>query len=327
MDHDDHVFISYAWGGSLAPKRWLTSVAEQLETYGFKVFIDRSCIAIGDEIRSAIRLRLAERPLTILCMCDTAYCDAAKTPGTGAYDEVEDITPVQAAPGVRIVPIFLEPHSRIQPMLPPLLAGRLGVAMSALMDRKLPIIHPIVILLRGGTQADVQGEADEIVATAELREQLSEAISATFCVIWGDPKQHAVDVDGEELRVGGQLARHRYFVDYLQRNGQDERVQWYWSGCGTGASMLGAAIAGHCFPAAPQGASADLLAAGSRIAEAVFRFIRENEPLCLSPDEVVRALTSDAHSCELARRLLTTSSSDPSEFSDRDSPGTVDKER
>jgi hypothetical protein len=323
MGRDDHVFISYAWGGSLAPKRWLTSVAEQLETHDFKVFLDRSCIGIGDEIRSAIRSRLAERPLTILCMCDTAYCEAAKTPGTGVYDEVENISPVQAAPGVRIVPIFLEPYSRIVPMLPPLLAGRLGVAMSALIDRKLPITPPILTLLRGGTQADVQGEADEIVATAELREQLSEAISGTFSVIWGDPKQHTVDVDGEALRVGGELARHRYFVHYLQHNVQDVRVQWYWSGCGTGASMLGAAIAGHCFPAAPPGASDDLLAAGSRIAEAVFIFIREHEPLCLSPGEVVCALTSDAHSCDLARRLLTTSSGDPSGFRKR----TVDKAR
>ncbi len=168
----------------------------------------------------------------------------------------------------------------------------------------LPITLSILTLLRGGTPADVQGEADETVARAELREQLSEVISAAFSAIWGDPKKHTVDVDGEELRVGRQLARHRYFAHYLKANVQNGHVKWWWSGCGTGPSMLGAAIAGHCFPAAAHGASNDLLAAGSQIAEAEFRFLYEDESLCLVPEQVVRALTSDAHNCELARKLL-----------------------
>lgn len=319
MDQDSHVFISYAWEGSLSPKRWLTPVAKELGEYGFKVFLDRTCIAIGDEIGAVIGLHLAERPLTILCMCDTAYCDAAKTPGTGVSLEMEAITRMQGAAGVRIVPLFLEPLSRIGPLLPPLLAGRLGVAMSAVMDRNLPVTHPILTLLCGGTQADVQGEVDEMVATVDLREQLSEAIAATFSALRGNPKRHTVDVDGEELHIGRQLARHPYFVDYLQSNAHGERVQWYWNGCGTGPSMLGAAIAGHCFPGAAPGASADLLAAGRRIAEAVFRFIREGEPLWLSPDDVVSALTSDVRSRELARRLIATVRGDLSGLPDQSS--------
>lgn len=249
------------------------------------------------------QLRLA---LVVLCMCDSAYCEAAKTPGTGVHSEVQALSRMQGAVGVKIVPIFLEAHATIGPRLPPLLVGRLGVAMYAARERRLSIVLPLLRLLNGGAQEDVQGEVDDIVATYNLREKLKRAVSGRFTVMSGDPRTHRVRVDDDDLCVIDVLSCRPEIAYYLRIESDEGQTRWHWSGCGTGPSTLGAAIVGHCFPGATLSDTNDLVHGGRLLAVEVFQYIHLNEPMMLFPDDVVAALTSDAHARETAERLLST---------------------
>jgi TIR domain len=304
MEPTPRVFISYAWEGSLAPKRWLAPVVEHLQFFDFSVFFDRSSINYGDDINEVIANYLSHRPLVVLCMCDDAYCKAARTLGSGVHAEVQAISRMQGASGFSVVPIFLEPPSHVASNLPPVLAGKLGLVVPTGEDRQHALSGALVKLLFGGTQDVVQGHIDEVLATTELRRCLTTALEATFKIISGNPRDQTVKVDHEELTFGPALLSRPEFMDYLAGNSESGHVLWYWSGRGTGPCTLGAAIVAHCFPLAAQRNSRDVVAAGKLLASAVFSYVRYDEPLLMSPEDVVSALTDDVHSHELVRRLL-----------------------
>ena len=297
------VFVSYAWEGSLAPKAWLSEVVERLSVYGIRVFFDRHCLGYGDHIEAVIDEQLAMRPLVVLCMCDSAYCAAARTPGTGVHAELLAIGRLQGAADVAIVPVLLEAHSRLAADMPPVLGGRLALALGAARDRGLDLSYPLLDLLRGETQEAVQGLVDRAVATFDLRARLEDVISRCFHSVSGDPETHFVRMDGSFLNVPACMRSDREFAYYIESESCDGQVRWWWSGRGLGTRFLGAAIVGHCFPAADFSL---LYEAGRRLAMGVFGFIREHEGLVMWPADVVQALTADAEGCDAADSLLAT---------------------
>ncbi|RMP23066.1 toll/interleukin-1 receptor domain-containing protein [Pseudomonas coronafaciens] len=128
------IFISYAWGNGFSNKEWIRQSILSNLTWKYDVFWDRDSIAIGESITRNISIALEPRPLIVLCLCDQDYLDAAQRKGSGLYDELSMLSKIADEPGVRIVPLILEPGCSKH--LPAPLTGRVYLDLQPLHEKK-----------------------------------------------------------------------------------------------------------------------------------------------------------------------------------------------
>jgi hypothetical protein len=186
------IFISYAWGNGLKNKEWVRQSIVANLNWLHDVFWDRDSIAFGESIDGAISKALAKRPVLVLCLCDQDYLNAAHRVGSGLFRELKMLSKIADEPGVRIVPLILEADCIER--LPEPLIGRAYLNLQPLHQLNLNIGIAVLGVAEGLSQAQVQNEINDQLATFKLRQRTLNYLQQRPLTIWGNGRNHEVTV-------------------------------------------------------------------------------------------------------------------------------------
>ncbi|MGX7002804.1 TIR domain-containing protein [Caballeronia sp. KNU42] len=309
MDDKKTVFISYAWGGPLAKKEWLRDDIVLHLSSEFSVFWDRDSITFGETVDEAISKALAERPLTVLCLCDQEYIASASKVGSGLHRELTMLAQIVDSENVRVIPIILDRECRSD--LPAALAGRAYLDLSSLHSRGLSLCYAMLAVTTGGTQAQLVALLSDQLRTADVREKARTYFSHLPTTLRGNGLTHVVkDSRGDALLPPQWMcnsSQWKYMLSDEEETFCPSKGIWHWDRWSPSRGMcaLGTAACAAFFSNKTDIDDIDAIErAGLLLAESYFRFVKKTESFILDPDDLVSALISRHGGIDLLERLL-----------------------
>lgn len=304
------VFISYAWGGPLEKKEWLREqVVNPLQLHGFDVFWDRDSLLFGQHIDQAIRKALAVRPLTVVCLCDAHYIEAAKRLDSGLYSELAMIAEIAGDDQVGILPVILEQGCGNG--LPAVLNGRVSLDASRLPGRQSDIGTVLGAALRGATQVEVAALIDHLIRIASLWARARQYFGNEWVGFKGDARTHVVrSADGKLLLPPAWMHR---VIHWSNRMADDvpgfcpAKGIWHWDHWtpSTGMRALGAAAMSAFFPDKTSEEEIGAIEHGGDIlAVRVIAMTKKTEHLRFDWQEMVQCMSASEDGLRSLERLL-----------------------
>lgn len=247
------VFISYAWGKSLAQKEWLRDqVVSHLELCNFSVFWDRDNILFGQSIDYIIRSALAARPIHVVCICDQDFLDSARRANSGLSRELTMIADIAEQDGVSILPVILD--SGCHSSLPEVLIGRMYLDLITLHSRKLQIGTALSAALLGASQTQVAKLIDEQIKIASLWARATKYFAGHEVRFDGNARTHVVKSNDGNLLLPPawmyQVSRWSYLLADDVPGFSPKNGIWHWDHWHPSTAMrgLGAAAMSVFFP-------------------------------------------------------------------------------
>lgn len=307
------IFISYAWGNGFSNKEWIRQSILSNLTWKYDVFWDRDSIAIGESITRNISIALEPRPLIVLCLCDQAYLDAAQRKGSGLYDELSMLSKIADEPGVRIVPLILEPGCSKR--LPAPLTGRVYLDLQPLHEKNIDIGATILGVAEGRTQSQLQSGIDRRVAVFNLRNRALDYLMQRPLELWGNGRTNEVTVRPEYgasflLKPPQWMWQSSYWNYFLKDefpNFCPAKGRWYWDYTESSSEMrpLATATAAMFFPQLTGRDEQELLnMVGTLLATKFFRMNYSHEPFVFNASDLVNALIPHAEGFGILEQLL-----------------------
>lgn len=279
------VFISYAWGGPLHKKEWLRTRVLDLLICSFDTFWDRDSLGYGNSIDAAIEAALRARPLVVFCLCDSDYCKAAETVGSGLNRELGLLASTCVSDTVRLVPVILD--QRCIPALPPLLRGRTYLDIADLLGDDFYVGDLLASVVLGASQTEIEESISRKKRIRRIRRFADSHFAGTKLVLHGNANTHVVS-----LNLGGRSVltppvwmqnspdwAHVVADDYEYFSPSRGIWEWDHSTPSRGMLALGTAVCAIYFPDC--GSNADIKAieqAGRILAIKEFSFIKHREP-------------------------------------------------
>jgi hypothetical protein len=314
------VFISYAWGSSLAKKEWLRDqIVSQLELHNFAVFWDRDNILFGQNIDQVIRSALAVRPLTIVCICDADFIEGAKRANSGLFRELMMIADISGDDSVRILPVILD--NGYGNTLPEVLSGRMYLDLTTLHTRKLQIGTVLGAALLGASQAQVAALIDEQIEIAKLWARAAKYFGCGQVGFIGDARTHIVRSNDSKLLVPPawmyQASRWSHRLADDVPGFSPSKGIWHWDhwSPSTGMRALGAAAMSAFFPTKTNNEDIGAIEhCGAVLAVRIIAMTKKTEHLQFDWREMVQCITTSDAGLQALNRLL------PADSPDSESP-------
>lgn len=312
-DHSNSIFISYAWGACFEKKEWLRESIITSLNWKYDVFWDRDTIALGELLEHSIRNALKKRPLLVLCLCDQDYLAAAQKDGSGLYTELRLLAEIAHEPGVRIIPLILEPGCAEH--LPAPLSGRLYVDLQALHCQSLPLGLTVLGVAEGLSQAQLQNEINDQITFFRLRQRAIRFMERHPILIWGNGLNHEVMVHPDNsapylLKPPQWMQRSKRW-DYMlgdegpTSNPMQGRWHWEYIAISTEFRPLATAVVSTFFPMLTGENEESLLnSAGTQIATKFFRMIYIHEPFTFNANDLIDNLLASPSGADVLERLL-----------------------
>ncbi|MHA6911231.1 toll/interleukin-1 receptor domain-containing protein [Ralstonia pseudosolanacearum] len=296
MSEKEKVFISYAWGGALERKEWLRDDVVLHLSSQFSVFWDRDSISFGKDCDEVISEVLAQRPITVLCLCDNEYIVSASRVGSGLHRELTMLAEIANSDGVRVIPIILDNECRSN--LPRPIAGRTYLDLSAVHAKGLSLGWAVLAVASGATQAQVAGLLSDQLRTAEVRSKAIEYFSNSPMALHGSARTHVVTDDRGRILLPPQWMwdssqwKHMLSDDF--ETFCPAKGVWHWDhwSASRGMQALGTAACAAFF-SSEVGGEGDVSAmerVGILLAEGFFSFVRKDESFNLGSEEFVDIL-------------------------------------
>lgn len=292
----DTIFISYAWGGSLAKKEWLREkIVTSLECYGLSPFWDRDTVLFGQTIDTVVRKALSARPLHVLCICDDDYVKSAARNGSGLYRELKMIEGIAHCESVRVTPVVID--AALKNTLPDILRDRLYIDLTPLHERGLALGHVLASVVFGATQPEIAAEIAVQLRKADLRDKAEKHFKEQPMELFGNASTHEVWINNEELLLAPkwmcEVPRWSYRLEDAVPGFCPKKGVWHWDHwtTSTGMRALGTATCAALFP--NKASDKDIAAleyCGDIIANKVFAMTKKTEAFTLKGEEVADIL-------------------------------------
>ena len=305
------VFISYAWGGPLQKKEWLRTRAIDLLICSFDTFWDRDSIGYGCSIDDAIEAALRARPLVVFCLCDTDYCKAAETVGSGLNRELGFLADVCTSDTVRLVPVILD-QSCI-PALPPLLRGRTYLDIADLLSDDIYFGDLLASIVWGASQTEIDEDISRKKRIRRVRHIADLYFPSVRIVLYGNAKTHVVslDLEGHSVLKPPVWMQKSPNWSYVVADDYDyfspSRGIWEWdhSTPSRGMQALGTAVCAIYFPNCESDADIKAIEQAGRIlAIKEFSFIKHQEPFVFDSGHLVDRLVPSEEGLRALEQLL-----------------------
>lgn len=303
------LFVSYAWGGSLEKKEWLRNEAIGVLGCVYSTFWDRDSVHYGQLIDDVISEALATRPVTVLCFCDSDYCMAAATMGSGVWRELAIIEKISRDPGVRVVPLLLD--ERCINMLPAQLLGRAYLDLTKLVSRGIHLANVLMCVVEGATQAEIYRQVAEALRITQLRQEAMQYFCRCTFEIYGNARTHQVSFTGGTPLLPPQWMRTSKDWSYAIFDDHEDfsplKGVWHWDHWTPSRAMqaLGTAVCAAYFPerTSPQEIAA-IEACGSILAVKEFSMIKRTEQFVFNSRRLTQILLSSGEGIEVLTTLL-----------------------
>ncbi|MCO7469446.1 toll/interleukin-1 receptor domain-containing protein [Stenotrophomonas maltophilia] len=302
------VFISYAWGEQLQTKEWIRRDIVSSLGWKYRVFWDRDSVGFGQNIDFLIDRALQERPLTVLCLCDSDFVMAMARPGSGLQRELSMLQSLDGEANVRIVPVLLCAHART--VLPPALQGRAYLDLTELHAQSIPLGEFLLAVADGCTQAQIVREVNERLDYHALRARAMAWNRNANVNFTGWASTHEVMADGRLLRPPDWMYESpdwSYMIHDDNGHFSPAHGRWLWDHSTPSRAMqaLGTATASTLFSNFLRPETHGMFnLAGSVLAIRVFSFIKSHEPFSISSAEIIQTLMNDADGYRVMQRLF-----------------------
>jgi len=308
----ESIFVSYAWGDTLEKKEWLRDqVITCIKHPDFSIFWDRDSIPYGRQtIDETINQALAARPIVVLCICDTDYCQAASETGSGLWKELNLMEEIIGKEEVRIIPIILQEECKLK--LPSLLQGLPYLDLSELHHKKLFLGQAVLSLVLGETQAKIISQIATQIRLAELREKANKHFQFNTLVFYGNARTHEVLNSSGQMLLPQKwmIERSNYWTYRLSEDSiyfSPQKGIWYWREGEPSLTVhaLGTAVCAAFFQEKTNDADIRALEhCGKILAEKEFSYIKESDFFELDATRLIKMLLSDPEGEASVTQLL-----------------------